>query len=219
MTRSEMERAERAGDYDRAAELKYGKSVEFEKQMEDLHAELADRQNGTPLLKQEVGEDDIAEVVARWTGIPVTRMLENEREKVLRMPERLGLRVVGQEEAVGAISEAVLRSRAGLADDTRPIGSFLFLGPTGVGKTELSKALAELLFDDEDAVVRIDMSEYMEQFNVSRLIGAPPGYIGYEEGGQLTEAVRNRHPYNVHAPRRDREGASGGLQSPPAAPR
>jgi ATP-dependent Clp protease ATP-binding subunit ClpB len=195
-TRSEAERAERDGDYTRAAELKYGKLPVLQGQLAELTARIALQHGGNALLRQEVTEEDVAGVVSRWTGIPATRMLEAEREKILRMPDRLRERVVGQDEAVAAVSEAVLRSRAGLSDEHRPIGSFIFLGPTGVGKTELARALAEFLFDDENAVVRIDMSEYMEQFNVSRLIGAPPGYIGYEEGGQLTEAVRRR-PYSV----------------------
>ncbi len=194
--RFEAEKAERDGDYNRAAELKYGKMIELEKKQGELTARLTDVQKEGSLLKQEVTEEDIADVVSRWTGIPVTRMLESEREKILQMPQRLRQRVVGQDEAVEAVSEAVLRSRAGMSDERRPIGSFIFLGPTGVGKTELARALAEFLFDDENAVVRIDMSEYMEQFNVSRLVGAPPGYVGYEEGGQLTEAVRRR-PYSV----------------------
>jgi ATP-dependent Clp protease ATP-binding subunit ClpB len=196
VTRFEAEKAERDGDYNRAAELKYGKLIELEKRQNELSERLAAVQNEGSLLKQEVTEEDIADVVSRWTGIPVTRMLESEREKILQMPQRLKLRVVGQDDAVDAVSEAVLRSRAGMSDERRPIGSFIFLGPTGVGKTELARALAEFLFDDENAVVRIDMSEYMEQFNVSRLVGAPPGYVGYEEGGQLTEAVRRR-PYSV----------------------
>jgi ATP-dependent Clp protease ATP-binding subunit ClpB len=196
VTRFEAEKAEREGDYDRAAELKYGKLIELEKVLQEGNQRLADMQKDGSLLKQEVTEEDIADVVSRWTGIPVSRMLESEREKILHMPERLRLRVVGQDEAVDAVSEAVLRARAGMSDERRPIGSFVFLGPTGVGKTELARALAEFLFDDEQAVVRIDMSEYMEQFNVSRLVGAPPGYVGYEEGGQLTEAVRRR-PYSV----------------------
>lgn len=194
--RFEAEKAERDGDYNRAAELKYGKLIEHEKTLEQLNARLAEIQENGSLLKQEVTEEDIADVVSRWTGIPVSRMLESEKEKILHMPERLMQRVVGQDAAVHAISEAVLRSRAGMSDQNRPIGSFIFLGPTGVGKTELARALAEFLFDDEHAIVRIDMSEYMEQFNVSRLVGAPPGYVGYEEGGQLTEAVRRR-PYSV----------------------
>ncbi|MDT8324211.1 MAG: ATP-dependent chaperone ClpB, partial [Bacteroidota bacterium] len=196
VTRFEAEKAEREGDFNRAAELKYGKLIELEKALEEGNRRLAAMQKDGALLKQEVTEEDIADVVSRWTGIPVSRMLESEREKILQMPARLKLRVVGQDEAVEAVSEAVLRSRAGMSDERRPIGSFVFLGPTGVGKTELARALAEFLFDDEQAVVRIDMSEYMEQFNVSRLVGAPPGYVGYDEGGQLTEAVRRR-PYSV----------------------
>jgi ATP-dependent Clp protease ATP-binding subunit ClpB len=196
LTKFEAEKAERAGDYQRAAELKYGKLLEFEKRLQALNAHLTELHAGGTLLKEEVEESDIADVVARWTGIPVARMLESEREKILQMPERLRQRVVGQDEAIAAVSEAVLRARAGMSDERRPIGSFIFLGPTGVGKTELARALAEFLFDDENAVIRIDMSEYMEQFNVSRLVGAPPGYVGYEEGGQLTEAVRRR-PYSV----------------------
>jgi len=194
--RFETEKAEREGDYSRAAEFKYGTLIELEKRLEELQRTMEEIQAGEPLLKQVVTEEDIADVVARWTGIPVARMLESEREKILDMPARLRRRVVGQDEAIAAISEAVLRSRAGMSDERRPIGSFIFLGPTGVGKTELARALAEFLFDDEHAIVRLDMSEYMEQFNVSRLIGAPPGYVGYDEGGQLTEAVRRR-PYSV----------------------
>ncbi|HOJ04676.1 MAG TPA: ATP-dependent chaperone ClpB [Bacteroidota bacterium] len=196
VARFEAEKAERDGDYNRAAELKYGTLIELERQQKDLEARLEEFQATGSMLKQVVTEEDIADVVSRWTGIPVSRMLESEREKILHMPERLRLRVVGQDEAVAAVSDAVLRARAGMSDERRPIGSFIFLGPTGVGKTELARALAEFLFDDEHAVLRIDMSEYMEQFNVSRLIGAPPGYVGYEEGGQLTEAVRRR-PYSV----------------------
>ncbi len=196
LTRIEAEKAERNGDYNRAAELKYGKLPSLQKKLEELNLKLEELHEHGALLKEEVREDDIADIVSRWTGIPVSRMLESEREKILHMPERLRQRVIGQDEAVQAVSEAVLRSRAGLSDQDRPIGSFIFLGPTGVGKTELARALAEFLFDDEKAVIRIDMSEYMEQFNVSRLIGAPPGYVGYEEGGQLTEAVRRR-PYSV----------------------
>ncbi|MDZ7292970.1 MAG: ATP-dependent chaperone ClpB [candidate division KSB1 bacterium] len=192
----EAEKAERVGDLNRAAELKYGRLIELNKQLETLNAKLAELHKNGSLLKEEVGEEDIAEVVARWTGIPVARMLESEKQKILHIADRLRERVVGQEEAVEAISLAVRRSRAGMSEENRPIGSFIFLGPTGVGKTELARALAEFLFDDENAMVRLDMSEYMEQFNVSRLIGAPPGYVGYEEGGQLTEAVRRR-PYSV----------------------
>lgn len=195
-TRLESEKAERQGDYNRAAELKYGRLGELNQQLEALNAKLAElHQNGT-LLKEEVGDDDIAEIVSRWTGIPVSKMLESEKQKILNMADRLRQRVVGQDEAIDAVSFAVRRARAGMSEENRPIGSFIFLGPTGVGKTELARALAEFMFDDENAIVRIDMSEYMEQFSVSRLIGAPPGYVGYEEGGQLTEAIRRR-PYSV----------------------
>ena len=193
----EIEAAERAADYARAAELKYGKATELEKRLAELEEQLRVlKASGSVLLKEEVDADDIAEVVARWTGIPVTRLLEGETEKLLHMEERLHARIIGQDEAVRAVSDAIRRARAGLKDPKRPIGSFIFLGPTGVGKTELARALAEFLFDDEQAMVRIDMSEYMEKFSVSRLVGAPPGYVGYEEGGQLTEAVRRR-PYQV----------------------
>ena len=191
----EAEQSERAGDYGRVAEIRYGKIKEAEKKLHRLEAELKN-QSGTAMLKEEVDSEDIAEVVARWTGIPVQRMLQSEREKLLRMEEELHHRVIGQHEAIAALSDAVRRSRAGLQDNRKPIGSFIFLGTTGVGKTELAKALAEYLFNDENAMTRIDMSEYQERHTVSRLIGAPPGYIGYEEGGQLTEAVRRR-PYSV----------------------
>ena len=194
--RFEAEKAEREGDYNRAAEYKYGKLPALENSISRMSEGLEELQREGALLKQEVSDENIADVVSRWTGIPVSRMLEGERDKILHMPERLGMRVIGQDDAVRAVSEAVLRSRAGMSDDRRPIGSFIFLGPTGVGKTELARALAEFLFDDENAVIRIDMSEYMESFNVSRLVGAPPGYVGYEEGGQLTETVRRR-PYSV----------------------
>ncbi len=190
------EKAEREGDLNKAAELRYGTLVNLDKQLKKLNDKLAELHKNGALLKEEVSEEDIAEIVSRWTGIPVARMLESEREKILRMAERLRQRVVGQEEAIAAVSFAVRRSRAGLSEENRPIGSFIFLGPTGVGKTELARALAEFMFDDENAMVRLDMSEYMEQFNVSRLMGAPPGYVGYEEGGQLTEAIRRR-PYAV----------------------
>jgi ATP-dependent Clp protease ATP-binding subunit ClpB len=195
-TKVDYERAERQGDLNRAAELRYGKLAELEGKLEESNARLADLQSGRRMLKEEVGEDDVAEVVSVWTGIPVARMLEGEREKLLKMEERLHLRVVGQDEAISVVSDSVRRSRAGLQDPHRPIGSFIFMGPTGVGKTELGRALAEFLFDDEDAMVRIDMSEFMERHSVARLIGAPPGYVGYEEGGYLTEAVRRR-PYSV----------------------
>ena len=193
----EIEAAERAADYARAAELKYGRATELEKRLAELEEQLRElKSTGTVLLKEEVDADDIAEVVARWTGIPVTRLMEGETEKLLHMEERLHARLIGQDEAVTAVSDAIRRARAGLKDPKRPIGSFIFLGPTGVGKTELARALAEFLFDDEGALVRIDMSEYMEKFSTSRLVGAPPGYVGYDEGGQLTEAVRRR-PYQV----------------------
>ncbi|MGC8959777.1 MAG: ATP-dependent chaperone ClpB [Chloroflexia bacterium] len=194
--RGEIERAQRALDYNRAAQLQYGTLVELEKELREQEARLAELQKDGALLKEEVGEEDVAEVVAKWTGIPVSRLLEGEIQKLVHMEERLRSRVVGQDEAIAAVSNAIRRARAGLQDPNRPLGSFLFLGPTGVGKTELARALAEFLFDDEDAMVRIDMSEYQERHTVSRLIGAPPGYVGYEEGGQLTEAVRRR-PYSV----------------------
>jgi ATP-dependent Clp protease ATP-binding subunit ClpB len=191
-----IEQAEREADFGRAAELKYGRARELADQMARQEAAIAALQGPGALLKEEVTADDVAEIVAAWTGIPVTRLLEGELEKLVHMEERLHGRVVGQDEAIEAVADAVRRARAGLGDPRRPIGSFLFLGPTGVGKTELAKALAEFLFDDEQAMVRIDMSEYMEKFAVSRLVGAPPGYVGYDEGGQLTEAVRRR-PYQV----------------------
>ncbi|HYW69113.1 MAG TPA: ATP-dependent chaperone ClpB [bacterium] len=195
-TKAEYERAEREGDLNRAAELRYGKLAELESRLAEGNEKLAELQSGRQMLKEEVGEDDVAAVVSAWTGIPVARMLEGEREKLLKMEERLHLRVVGQNEAISAVADSVRRSRAGLQDPHRPIGSFIFMGPTGVGKTELGRALAEFLFDNEDAMVRIDMSEFMEKHSVARLIGAPPGYVGYEEGGYLTEAVRRR-PYSV----------------------
>ena len=193
---SEMEAAERAYDLNRMSELKYGKLPELQKKLKDEEAIIAAKSKDSRLLKEEVGEEDIAQVVSRWTGIPVTKMLTGEREKLLHLEDVLHARVVGQDEAVKAVSEAILRARAGIKDPNRPIGSFIFLGPTGVGKTELAKTLAEALFDDERSMIRIDMSEYMEKHSVSRLIGAPPGYVGYDEGGQLTEAVRRR-PYSV----------------------
>jgi ATP-dependent Clp protease ATP-binding subunit ClpB len=188
--------AEREGNLQKAAELRYGRLPELERELAAENARLAALQKGRPMLREEVTEEDIAEVVSRWTGVPVTRMLEGETQKLLHMEERLSQRVIGQEEAVRAVSDAVRRSRAGLGDPRRPIGSFLFVGPTGVGKTELARALAEFLFDDEHAMVRLDMSEYMEKHSVARMIGAPPGYVGYEEGGRLTEAIRRR-PYAV----------------------
>jgi ATP-dependent Clp protease ATP-binding subunit ClpB len=196
VARAEEARAEREGNLQRVAELRYGTIPGLEKQAATAGQALADLQQSTRMLKEEVDEEDIAEVVSRWTGIPVSRMMEAEVQKLLQMEERLTLRVVGQAEAIQAVSEVIRRARAGLQDPRRPLGSFLFLGPTGVGKTELAKALAEFLFDDEQALVRIDMSEYLERHTVSRLIGAPPGYVGYEEGGMLTEAVR-RKPYSV----------------------
>ncbi|MBE99606.1 ATP-dependent chaperone ClpB [Flavobacterium coralii] len=192
----EAERAEREGDYGKVAELRYGKIKEAQEQLDKLQQQLQESQKGQSLIKEEVTHEDIAEVVAKWTGIPVTKMLQSEREKLLNLEDELHRRVVGQEEAIQAVSDAVRRSRAGLQDQKKPIGSFLFLGTTGVGKTELAKALASYLFDDENAMTRIDMSEYQERHSVSRLVGAPPGYVGYEEGGQLTEAVR-RKPYSV----------------------
>jgi ATP-dependent Clp protease ATP-binding subunit ClpA len=194
--KTEAAEYERQGDLGKVAEIRYGKITELERQLEETNRQLEEAQHEQRLLKEEIDADDIAEVVAKWTGIPVSRMLESERTKLIRMEDRLHERVVGQDEAVAAVSNAIRRSRAGLQDQERPIGSFIFLGTTGVGKTELARALAEFLFDDEKAMVRIDMSEYMEKFAVSRLIGAPPGYVGYEEGGQLTEAVRRR-PYSV----------------------
>ncbi len=188
--------AERMGDYGRVAELRYGTMLELEKQLASANTALVELQAASALLKEEIDGEDIAEVVAKWTGIPVQRMLETERTKLLAMEDRLHDRLIGQDDAVSAVANAIRRSRAGLQDAKRPIGSFIFLGSTGVGKTEMARALAEFLFDDENALIRIDMSEYMEKHAVSRLIGAPPGYVGYEEGGQLTEAVRRR-PYSV----------------------
>ena len=192
----EAERAEREGNYGKVAELRYGKIKEAEEKLHQMEQQLEENQKGQSLIKEEVTREDIAEVVAKWTGIPVTKMLQGEREKLLNLEAELHKRVVGQEEAIEAVSDAVRRSRAGLQDQKKPIGSFLFLGTTGVGKTELAKALASYLFDDENAMTRIDMSEYQERHSVSRLVGAPPGYVGYDEGGQLTEAVR-RKPYSV----------------------
>jgi ATP-dependent Clp protease ATP-binding subunit ClpB len=194
--RSEMDQATRRGDLQRAAELQYGRIPELERQLLEDERRLQEAQSMVKYLKEEVDAEDIAEIVAKWTGIPVSKMLESERERLLKLEEELGQRVVGQRLAVTAVANAVRRSRAGLGDPNRPTGSFIFLGPTGVGKTETARALAEFLFDDERAMVRLDMSEYMEKHSVARLIGAPPGYIGYEEGGQLTEAVRRR-PYSV----------------------
>ncbi len=192
----EAEQAERAGDFGKVAEIRYGKIVEAEQKLEKYKSQLEEMQQGSPLLKEEVDNEDIAAVVSKWTGIPLSKMIQSEREKLLHLEDELGKRVAGQREAITAISDAVRRSRAGLQDPKRPIGSFIFMGTTGVGKTELAKALAEYLFNDENSMVRIDMSEYQERHAVSRLVGAPPGYVGYDEGGQLTEAVR-RKPYSV----------------------
>ena len=192
----EAERAEREGDYGRVAEIRYGKIQQLQDDIANVQERLATTQGGNAMIKEEVTSEDIADVVSRWTGIPVSKMLQSEKDKLLHLEEELHRRVVGQDEAIQAVSDAVRRSRAGLQDPRRPIGSFIFLGPTGVGKTELAKALASYLFNDEGLITRIDMSEYQEKYSVSRLIGAPPGYIGYEEGGQLTEAVR-RKPYSV----------------------
>ena len=192
----EAERAEREGDYGKVAEIRYGKMQQLETEITEIHQDLQQRQGAEAMVKEEVTADDIADVVSRWTGIPVTRMLQSEREKLLHLEDELHARVIGQDEAITAVADAVRRSRAGLQDPKRPIGSFIFLGATGVGKTELAKALAECLFDDENMMTRIDMSEYQEKFSATRLIGAPPGYVGYDEGGQLTEAVR-RKPYSV----------------------
>jgi|YelNatPaOPRAMG01_1025707.scaffolds.fasta_scaffold00004_112 ATP-dependent Clp protease ATP-binding subunit ClpB len=192
----EEQNAERRGDLERVAEIRYGRLIELRRELEKLSAELAEVQKKGKMIKEEVDEEDIAEVVSKWTGIPVAKMLEGEVDKLMRMEEKLAQRVVGQDHALRAVADTVRRARAGLQDTSRPIGSFLFLGPTGVGKTELARALAEFLFDDERAMVRLDMSEYMEKHTVSRLIGAPPGYVGYEEGGQLTEAIKRR-PYSI----------------------
>ncbi|MCX6259718.1 MAG: AAA family ATPase, partial [Bacteroidia bacterium] len=194
--RFEADQAERKGDYGRVAEIRYGKIIAMEKEIADLKSQIEQKRSKGSLVQEEVRSEDIAEVVSKWTGIPVSRMLESEKEKLLRLEDELHKRVVGQDEAIKAVSDAVRRSRAGLQDQKRPVGSFIFLGTTGVGKTELARALAEFLFNDENLLTRIDMSEYQERHSVSRLIGAPPGYIGYEEGGQLTEAVRHK-PYSV----------------------
>ena len=196
LSREQAEQAKRTGDLAKAAEVEYGRLPELEKQLKAAEEKLAKVQKGAGMLTEEVTENDIAKVVGAWTGIPVSRLLEGEREKLVHMEDRLRQRVIGQTEGILAVSNAVRRARSGLQDPNRPIGSFIFLGPTGVGKTELARALAEFLFDSEAAMIRIDMSEYMEKHTVARLIGAPPGYVGYEEGGQLTEAVR-RHPYAV----------------------
>ncbi len=193
---TEIESAESRRDFNEAARLRYGRSLELQKELSEAEKQFRLIQNDQPMLNYEVGPEEIARIVASWTGIPVSRLLEGEKDKLMRMEEELHKRVVGQDAAVASVSNAVRRSRAGLQDLHRPIGTFLFLGPTGVGKTELARALAEFLFDTEEAIVRIDMSEYQEKHTVSRLIGAPPGYVGYDEGGQLTEAVRRR-PYSV----------------------
>jgi ATP-dependent Clp protease ATP-binding subunit ClpB len=194
--RTEADKAERAGDYGKVAELRYGRIAQLEKELSEMKTLIEKKRSGGSLIREEVRAEDIAEIVSRWTGIPVARMLESEREKLLRLENELHKRVVGQDEAVSAVSDAVRRSRAGLQDEKKPVGSFIFLGSTGVGKTELARALAEFLFNNENLLTRIDMSEYQERHSVSRLIGAPPGYIGYDEGGQLTEAVRHK-PYSV----------------------
>ena len=194
--KTEEQQAQREGNLARAAEIRYGKLVELNKEMEQEQIHLEQAQEEKKMLKEEVDEEDVAEVVANWTGIPVVRMMENDVQKLIHMEERLKQRVIGQDDGVAAISSALRRARSGLQDPNRPIGSFIFLGPTGVGKTELARALAEFMFDNEQAMIRIDMSEYMEKHSVARLIGAPPGYVGYDEGGHLTEAVRRR-PYAV----------------------
>lgn len=193
----QAEEYERSGDYGKVAEIRYGRIAAIEKEIEDNKQKIEEKSaSGELLIKEEIDATDIADIVSKWTGIPVSKMLQSERQKLLHIDEELHKRVIGQDKAVQAVSEAVKRSRAGMGDEKKPIGSFIFLGPTGVGKTELARTLAEYLFDDEDAMIRIDMSEYMESHTVSRLVGAPPGYIGYEEGGQLTEAVR-RKPFSV----------------------
>jgi ATP-dependent Clp protease ATP-binding subunit ClpB len=195
--RVQAEEFERQGDYGKVAEIRYGKTVAIEREIEENRQKIEEKKaSGDLIMKEEIDAEDIADIVSKWTGIPLSKMLQSDRQKLLLIEDELHKRVIGQEEAVTAVSEAVKRSRAGMGDDKRPIGSFIFLGPTGVGKTELARTLADYLFDDEDAMIRIDMSEYMEAHTVSRLVGAPPGYVGYEEGGQLTEAVR-RKPFAV----------------------
>lgn len=211
---ADIERAQENYDLNKAAELKYGRLPELKKQLEEEEAKAEQAEGKHTLLRDKVTDEEIARIIERWTGIPVARLMEGEREKLLHLEDTLHERVIGQDEAVKRVSEAILRSRAGIQDPNRPIGSFLFLGPTGVGKTELAKTLAATLFDDEKNLVRIDMSEYMEKYSVSRLIGAPPGYVGYEEGGQLTEAVR-RKPYSVVL-FDEVEGTSGCIQCPAA---
>ena len=193
--RGEIEIAQRNFDYNKVAEIQYSKIPALEEEIKQKEIEVKENYEGA-LLKEEVTEEEVSQVLSKWTGIPVTNLLEGEREKLLRLEDDMGKRVIGQEEAIEAVTNAILRARAGLKDINRPIGSFIFLGPTGVGKTELAKTLARNLFDSEDNIIRIDMSEYMEKHSVSRLVGAPPGYVGYDEGGQLTEAVR-RNPYSV----------------------
>jgi ATP-dependent Clp protease ATP-binding subunit ClpB len=192
----EAERAEREGNYEKVAEIRYGKIKNAETKIKSIQEKLDEIQTNSPLIKEEINSEDIADIVSRWTGIPVSKMMQSEKNKLLNLEEELHKRVIGQDEAITAISDAIRRSRAGLQDPKKPIGSFIFLGTTGVGKTELAKALAEFLFDDENMMTRIDMSEYQEKFSVTRLIGSPPGYVGYDEGGQLTEAIR-RKPYSV----------------------
>jgi len=194
--KTEADRYEREGNLDKVAEIRYGKIHQLESKIATASAELEELQKNSHLLKEQVNEEDIAEIVSKWTGIPVSKMIESEKQKLIKMEELLHERVVGQDDAVVAVSNSIRRSRAGLQDENRPIGSFIFIGTTGVGKTELAKALAEYLFDDENAIIRLDMSEYMDKFSVTRLIGAPPGYVGYDEGGQLTESVR-RKQYSV----------------------
>ena len=195
-TKNDEEKATREGDLGKAAELRYGKRLDLQKERERLQKKLNGLTKDKKMLRQEVSEENIAQIVAQWTSIPVTRLLEGEKEKILEMEDRIRVRVIGQDNALHLVSNAIRRARSGIQDPNRPIGSFIFLGPTGVGKTETAKALAEFLFDSEDALIRIDMSEYMEKHSVARLIGSPPGYVGYDEGGQLTEAVR-RAPYSV----------------------
>jgi len=195
--RVQAEEFERQGDYGKVAEIRYGKAVQIERELEENRLKIEEKKaSGDLIMKEEIDAEDIADIVSKWTGIPLSKMLQSERQKLLLIEEELHKRVIGQEDAVSAVSDAVKRSRAGMGDEKKPIGSFIFLGPTGVGKTELARTLADYLFDDEDAMIRIDMSEYMESHTVSRLVGAPPGYVGYEEGGQLTEAVR-RKPFAV----------------------
>lgn len=194
--RAEAEQAERSGDLQHVAEIRYGKIPDLEKSVEKAKSDLAAIQKENPILREEVTEEDIARIVSKWTGIPVTRMLQEESEKLIHMEEILSGRVVGQTRSISVVSDAIRRSRAGIQEEDKPIGSFIFLGPTGVGKTELAKSLAEFLFNDESLITRIDMSEYSEKHSVARLVGSPPGYVGYEEGGQLTEAVR-KHPYSI----------------------